>query len=200
MKTKVIIFLQSIIISGFGNFNLVSAQNSVLAIISDNKNEFYVGIDSPLTIDVGGSAGKTKTAIASETITGNNGKYIVKIAKKVKATDEVLIGGEKVLIQEFNLNISKSELEKIGNVFFGFENFPSNLNYIFEVYLFNLCIKSTQGIYKNDMKYNNISDATKAMKAVFKICKPGEKIYITNIQVKAPAGLRKIPSINITVK
>ena len=200
MKTKIKIFLLFIIISEIVTVNEGRAQNPALAIVFDEKN-FYWGIATPVATGVATDKKMKKTN--NDTVIGTNGKYIVKIAKKyVNKLVGDSVGEKKGAKNEFIVNIPKYELEKIGSVFFGFEYFSSHslgVNFEFEVYSFNLSRKS-RGEFINDMQYYNISDATKAMKALFKACKRGEKISISNIQIKTPDGLRMIPGINIKVE
>lgn len=200
MKTKNKIFLLFIIISGIVTVNVGRAQNPALAIVFDEKS-FYWGIATPVAKGV--AADKKMKKINNDTIIGTNGKYIVKIAKKyVNKLVGDSVGEKKDAKNEFIVNIPKYELEKIDNIFFGFEYFSSqslNVKVYFEVYSFNLS-RISRGEFINDMQYYNISDATKAMKVLFKSCKRGEKISISNIQIKTPDGLRLIPGINIKVE
>lgn len=194
------------------------AEKSVMAIAADKMNEFYIGIDNPVTIAVSGvAADKIIASINNGTITGSNGKYIVKVAKSENATIEISVDGKKVGKQVFlvkqipaplayignytgDVTIPKSELEKIENIVVGCKNFPLDVNLKIKLASFHLSCKSNQGIFKNDMQYNNVNEGTKAMKELFKTAKSGEKIYITDIFVTTPsARFVRIYDINITV-
>lgn len=200
------------------NTSKPESEKSVLAIASDHMNILYMGVDNPVTIAVSGIAAEKISATTDNgSISGNNGKYIIKVVKNDSAIIEVSVDGKKIGKQKFfvkrvpapvayvggysgDVNIPKFELEKIETIFPGFKDFPFDCNLKFPIKSFHLSCKSTQGFFKNDMEYGNVKDGIIAMKELFKEAKQGDKIYITDIWVKAPDGLRTLPAINITVK
>jgi gliding motility-associated protein GldM len=76
------IFMKTIILSIalLFSFQLYSQTENKVVISADKMNVLYIGIDNPISIAVSGIASdKLLISISNGTLTGSNGKYIVKV-------------------------------------------------------------------------------------------------------------------------
>ncbi len=107
--TKLIVLLFTIFIN-----NHLLAQTENLAVVSaDKMNVLYAGIDNPVSIAVQGITGDNiKVSISNGTITGSNGKYIVKVNE----------GYESII--EVSTELKSGEIKNIGSVAFRIKRIP----------------------------------------------------------------------------
>ena len=91
----------------------------------DKMNVFYIGLDNPVSISAPGfSLEKVKPSISGGTITGSNGKYVVRVTKAGKVTVTLtgeLEGGKTVTVgsSEFRCKVIPAPRVKFGAKFPG---------------------------------------------------------------------------------
>lgn len=130
--TKLIVILFAI----FYNSNLFAQTENLAVVSADKMNVLYVGIDNPVSIAVQGITGdKIKISISNGTITGNNGKYIVKVNE----------GYESII--EVSAEIKPGEIKNIGSYAFRIKRIPLP--------------SASMGIYCNNNLYLNKEDLLK---------------------------------------
>ena len=79
-----------VLLCTFFNLHGFTQTESMAVVAADKMNVLYAGIDNPVSIAVPGiPSDKIKVAITDGTITGSNGKYIVKPGRGTAATIEV---------------------------------------------------------------------------------------------------------------
>lgn len=191
------------------------AQTENSAVVSaDKMNVLYIGIDNPVSIAVPGiSSDKLKVSINNGTITGSNGKYIVKVDNIAETTIEVSaeikpgeikkVGSSAYRVKRIpnptpvignlsnnpqGLFISKAELLKNPEVTVSL-NLPFDLK--FEVVTFTLTysVDNANGKGKDLISFvANGSKFTPVMIDAINKLPKDSKIYIEDIKVKGPDG------------
>ena len=140
-------------------FETLNAQNKIVAISIDSMNVLYKGLDNPITIAIEDvSSTKISVTINNGTITGINGKYIVKPANIGNAIIDVMVDGKKNGSKQFRVKsvpdpisyigglsgsfyASKDQLAQFDKLEARIPNFPLNLS--FEVISFELTIEKS---------------------------------------------------------
>jgi gliding motility-associated protein GldM len=216
---KIVIVLFTILF----NFQLHSQTENLAVVSSDKMNVFYTGIDNPVTIALQGiTSDKIKVSINNGTITGSNGKYIVKVDTGseaiIKVTAETKPGETKkagsgifkvkripdpaACIGNYcksNLFISKEELVKNTEVSVS-SDLPFELK--FEVISFTVTFKVKTATQDYDLLEMNVTGNKFNQNAIDRINKMenGGNLYIENIKAKTPDGtVRTLSSIDITI-
>jgi gliding motility-associated protein GldM len=110
---KEIISLTVLTILTFINIKLFAQTDNIAVVSADTMNVLYIGIDNPISIAVPGiNNDKIKVSINNGTITGSNGKYIVKVDKVVETIIEV------------TAEIKPGEISKAGSRIFRVKRIP----------------------------------------------------------------------------
>jgi gliding motility-associated protein GldM len=212
---KTIAKLILIIIALGINAKLFAQNENIAVVAADKMNVLYVGIDNPISIAVPGIASdKLQVSINNGSITGSNGKYIVKIDKHREATIEVMApiaGGKfkKVGSSVFRVNrlpaplacianncspevyISKEELLRDPELRISFEN-PLGLK--MEIVSFTASVYLKEGLKTITVSGNKFNQELMDMVKKADISK---WMYLENIKIKLPEGTRILQSIAI---
>lgn len=216
MKTltkKTIVILFAILLS----LQLYSQTEKLLVVSADKMNVLYIGIDNPVSIAVQGITGdKLKVSISNGTITGSNGKYIVKpgqdpisiieVAEEIKSGEIKKIGCDTFRVKRIpspvacigkychdNIYITKDELLKNSEV-------SVLLNLPFEFKFEVISFSFTYIMENKDVAIIKISDNKFSQEIITAInnLKEGSKVYLENIKAKGPYGaVRPLSSISI---
>ena len=195
---------------------LMAQTENLVVVSADKMNVLYIGIDNPVSIAVPGIASdKIKVSINNGTISGSNGKYIIRVDKVMETIIEVsaeIKPGETQKLESSifrikripdpipcignncnsNFYISKEELLKDPQI-----NVSLNLpfDFKFEVISFSL----TYVVDKNLLTETAIGNkfTQQMIDAITKLA-DGSKVYIEDIKVKGPDGaLRMLPAVII---
>jgi len=203
------------------NFQL-SAQSEYPAVISADKLKvLYLGIDNPVSIAVPGiKSDKIKASITNASITGSNGKYIVRVNKTGEAIIDVTaeinpgeikkVGSETFIIKRIpspqlcigkyyaideNFNISKAELIK-NNTLSVFIDLPFTLRYDIISFSF-IYMENNIAITK---KINGNTFTEEIINAI-KNLKDDGIVFVEQIKIKDTEGNYKLlPSVTIKLK
>jgi hypothetical protein len=208
---KIIMNFIVLIILTFINVQLF-AQNNIAVVSADTMNILYTWIDNPVSIAVPGiPSDKIKVSINNGTITGTNGKYIVKVDSVAETIIEVsaeIRPGEisKVGSRVFRVkrtpdikhcignycndkvNLTIEELLKNPRISVSMKEFlPFDLS--FEVLSFKGVV-----ILKEESKSFSLSGNRFSQEFIdyLKLLKPPFKIYIEGIKIKIPDGTTRI--------
>lgn len=207
-----------ILIAIFCNFQLYSQTENSVVVSADKMKILYVGLDNPVSIAASGiSSDKLKVTITNGTITGSNGKYIVKpghdsisiimVATELKPGEIIKVGCDTfkvkhvpvpvVCIGNYNsnaeyLSMSKDELLKNSEINVPFDIFDLKFNVISFTFSWNESgMLHELNIIGNkfDQKIIDVINKTIA----------GDKLFIENIKVTGPGGIRTLPAIIIKI-
>jgi len=180
----------------------------------DKMNVFYIGVENPVSVSVPGFAAERVTAgISSGTITGSNGKYIVKATQPGKASVSVSAkqpdGSSKSMgAVEFRVKRVPDPVAKIGGIPGGsigvskmkvqqgiiaeLENFDFDIR--FKIIGFNMTFAAKRQDLVEARVSGPLFDAK--CKEFLNKAKPGDMIYFDEIRAQGPDGTtRKLPSI-----
>lgn len=180
----------------------------------DKMNVFYIGVDNPVSISVPGFAAEKVTAsISTGTITGSNGKYIVKVTQPGKANVTVSAkqpdGSSKSMgAVEFRVKRVPDPVAKVGGVPGGsigvskmkvqqgivaeLENFDFDIR--FKIVGFNMTFAAKRQDLVEARVTGPLFDSK--CKEFLNKAKPGDMIYFDEIRAQGPDGTtRKLPSI-----
>ena len=214
MKTKSKFLL--IIVAMFFVTPLFSQTYNKAVVAADKMNVLYIGIDNPVSVAVPGITNeKLKVTITKGSISGSNGKYIVKVDEPGETKIEMIaldnpgkfgkVGGEIFRVKRIpdptpclgnlcntRLFITKDEL--IANQQINVElNLPFELK--FEVISFNLSYKSGEEWIIESTKDNKFSPQ---MIDIINKMEAGSKLLIEDIKAKGPDDqIRTLNSISI---
>lgn len=201
------------------NYQLFAQTNNLAVISADRIKVLYIGIDNPISIAVPGiTSDKIKVSITNGIITGENGKYIVKVNKA------------KESIIDVKAEITPGEFKKVGSDTFAIRYIPDPKlclgNYCDdtffmskEEFLENPEFKAEIGL-PFDVKYDivsytftyQINDVATTIKVngkkitpeiidIIKNQKDNNKVIFEDIIAKGPdGGLRKLNSIIVTLR
>lgn len=209
---KAIIKMIVMIITISASMQLFAQTENIAVVSADKMNVFYIGIDNPVSIAVPGIANdKIKVSINNGTISGSNGKYVVKVDKVTETIIEVsaeIKPGEikkfgsstfrvkripdptPVIGKTFNNSshtfMSKEELLKNPEITVSM-NLPFDLK--FEVVSFTLTFTVDRGSEKDliSLIANGSKFTQQMIDAINKLPK-NSIIYIEDIKVKGPDG------------
>lgn len=190
------------------------------AVYLEKMNVFYIGVDNPLTISVGGvPAGDLQPSITGGTMrsSGKPGSYIVTVSSGTQATINVAakVNGATTTVGSYQYRIkrvpdpvaylgsikgdgmmTKTELNATSGVFARMENFDFDLS--FQVVSF---VMTTNAAGTNTELKANGPALTPEMKLQLKNSKTNDRVIFSQVTVKGPDGtLRKIPGVVVTVK
>jgi gliding motility-associated protein GldM len=177
-------------------------------------NVFYIGVENPVSISVPGyGSDKITASISSGSISGSNGKYIVKVTTVGKTNVTVSAKGDdgkpkSFPPKEFRIKRVPDPIAKVGNSSGGkvpaaqfkvqrgvlavLENFDFELK--FNVIGFEM----TYAAKRQDLvsKVAKGPSFTPEMLDYLQKAKPGDTFYFDDIRVQGPDGAtRKLPSI-----
>jgi gliding motility-associated protein GldM len=198
--------------------------NAAVAVSADNMNVFYAGIENPITVSAAGVAphelGVSINGCEGQLMALGNGKYTVKVKGMGKCTlnvfkktehgaeqqgtpqvfrvkripDPMLRVNSKTVIS--TADFGQPDARNISIVSIDNSNFEYNAP--FEVISFQIAFAGPRTPYGEfRCEGNKLSD--EARRAISKINK-GAKIYIEDIKIKAPDGIRPLPTVKINVK
>ena len=199
-------------------YKVAAASFSVAA---TKMNVFYIGVDNPVTISVGGSSPNDilpslSGATGSVVSAGKPGEYIVKLSAGTKCDINVSVkqkdGTKSVGKQEFRVkkvpspnasfagvvgdaSVSASELQSAGGVIPRLDDFVFDLK--FPVVSWNMSMM-VNGLFI-DAKATG-PGVTPDQKNMLAKAKKGGRVLIEEVYVMAPEGKRKIPGCQLKVK
>jgi len=172
------------------------------AVMLDKMNVFYIGVDNPVTISSGTGWDKTHVTMQGGTISGNNGKFTVKVSGGTAASITVNADG-KASTFPFRIKRIPDPVFKVGTgkprmtaIEFktqqycraDLENFDFDLKFSI--------VSAT--VYFGGANFTNVVPATISGNSLASIanliqrCGPGSSIAFENIKVQGPDGVRTI--------
>lgn len=84
--TKTLVIFLAIL----SNIPLFAQTEATAVVAADKMNVFYIGVDNPISVAVPGIASdKLRVTVNNGTITGSNGKYIVKVGNTTETVVQV---------------------------------------------------------------------------------------------------------------
>ena len=200
------------------NFQLFGQTDNIAVVSADKMNVLYIGIDNPVSIAVPGvTSDKLKVTINNGTITGSNGKYIVKVEKVIETSIEVTAEIKPGEIKKCGtcvfrikripdptpclgnfcnttLYISKDELLKDPSINISM-NLPFDLK--FEVVSFTATFKVKEDLVSKSVIGNTFNQG---LIDLVKQTEELHKMYIEDIKVKGPDGsIRNLRSMIINI-
>lgn len=220
---KIIIKRTLIAFSILCSFHLYSQKEDLAVISLDRIKIFYRGIENPITVAAQGIASdKIKVSISNGTITGSNGKYIVKVdsgkVSIVKVTADVIPGEVKIIgINTFmvklfpnpivcigkyctsNISTSKEELLKDTVISVSF-NLPFDFKVAVTSFTFTYTKPNATDVDIIEQKVAGNKFTKEIINAISKMEK-GTKIYIEDIKVLVQDGeTRSLSPIRIILE
>lgn len=173
------------------------------AVMLDKMNVFYIGVDNPVTISSGTGWDKTKVSMTGGTISGNNGKFSVRVGPGTTASITVNADGKSSSFP-FRIKRIPDPVFKIGG---GKSRMPAvefkNQQYCradLENFDFDLKynVVSAQVYFIGGAGFPNVVPATISGNSLAGIANliqragPGTSISFENIKVSGPDGERTI--------
>jgi gliding motility-associated protein GldM len=212
--TKTLLVFLSIL-----SFFTLNAQTDATAVVAADKlNVFYIGVDNPISVAVPGIASdKLRVIVNNGTITGSNGKYIVRVGNTtetvVQVAAEINPGEVKVISEskfrvkripepvacignkcEPDFLISKTELLKNPQIGVSL-NLPFELK--FEVVSFTMTMAFNKTIITEQTSGNKLSQK---MIDIINGMTEGHKFFIEEIKAVGPDGnTRLLGSLSVTL-
>jgi hypothetical protein len=197
------------------------AQSGTLAsVFLEKMNVLYIGVDNPVTIQVGGVTPANQViSISGGSLVANGkpGSYIARVTGGTKATINISVkeNGVTKTVGNYDYRIkrvpdpvayvgaikgtgkmTKAEVGTISGVFARMENFDFDLK--FNVVSFVMSV-NVNGVYVD--KISNGPGVTPEMKTLLGSVKPGNRVLFKDIKVQGPDGtLRLIAPVIIEVK
>jgi gliding motility-associated protein GldM len=198
--------------------------NAAVAVSPDNMNLFYAGIDNPVTVSAAGVAphdlvvniegcdgkltnngngkfvakvmgnGKCSVTVFKKTENGLIKQGLPQIFRVKKVPDPLIKVGAKTIIS--TADYTQADARNIRTVLVDNTNFQFNVP--FEVVSFQIALAGPSQPL-DELKCIGYKLSDEAVKAISRIRKSG-KIYIEDIVIKGPDGLRKLPTVKINVK
>jgi gliding motility-associated protein GldM len=83
------------------------------AVMLDKMNVFYIGVDNPVTISSGTGWDKTRASMTGGTLSGSNGKFVVRVTTPGRATINVNADGKNSAF-EFRVKEIPNPIFKVG--------------------------------------------------------------------------------------
>jgi gliding motility-associated protein GldM len=184
----------------------------------EKMNIFYIGVDNPVSIAVGGVPIEKVSARIEDggSIIGEKGNYIVRVkgpsGGRVKLM--IYVDSTVVSVKEFRVKrvpdprpriigienkneFTKEELLEAGGVEVYLPNFDFDLK--FTIVGFNLSAVKMDG-HAEDARSNS-AEFTSPQTNLISQMQPGKKVYIEDVMVRSPDGsIVNIGSITITIK
>ena len=198
----------------FSSSYIVAAPSATVS--ADKMNVFYIGVDNPVTISAPGvPTDKVQPSISGGSLSGGNGKYIVRVTGGSKAVINVsanLEGGSRSMgSAEFRIkplptpvayvagrnggNYSKAELLASPYVTAVLENFDFDLRYNVASYTF---------VYKNAA--GDLIDIpgsgyvfNQNIKTIIQGARRGDRFWVDNIVAVGPTGNKNLGSVSIRI-
>ena len=179
------------------------------AVMLDKMNVFYIGVDNPVTISSGTGWDKTHVTMEGGTISGNNGKFTVRVSAGTTASITVNSDGKPSTFP-FRIKRIPDPVFKVGDgkirmpaVAFKaqdfcraeLENFDFDIKYTVvnaTVYFSGANFSSVQQAVINS---NNLAP----IKALMQRCGPGSVISFDAVKVAGPDGQRTIDGKSIAL-
>ena len=191
------------------------------SVAATKMNVFYIGVDNPVTISVGGTSpndiipgltGATGSIVSA----GKPGEYIVKVKDGTKCDINVSVkqkdGAKSMGKQEFRVKhvpkpnakfagvvgdgpATTGELNTAGGVVADMPDFAFDLK--FPILSWNMSV-NINGLFVDKAAVG--PSITADQKALLQKCKKGGRILIEDVYVTAPEGKMKIPGCSIKVK
>jgi gliding motility-associated protein GldM len=172
------------------------------AVMLDKMNVFYIGVDNPVTISSGTGWDKTKVSMTGGSISGNTGKFTVKVSGGTTASITVNADGKSSTFP-FRVKRIPDPVFKIGS---GKVRMPAvefkNQQYCradlanFDFDLKFSVVSAT--VYFGGANFPNVVPATitgnslAGIASLIQRCGPGSSISFDNIKVQGPDGVRGI--------
>ncbi len=175
------------------------------AVMLDKMNVFYIGVDNPVTISSGTGWDKTRATITSGSLSGSNGKFIVKVSAVGKTTINVNADGKNSAF-DFRIKRIPDPILKVGptsggrvqSVVFKNQQFArADLeNFDFDA---RFSVVSAT-VYFSGANFPSVQSATisggnlSALSGQLQKCIPGTSVTFDNVKVQGPDGVvRSIP-------
>ena len=215
---------------GLGNYKYYKYEqgytvaNAAVAVSPDNMNLFYAGIDNPVTVSAAGVAphdlvvniegcdgkltnngngkfvakvmgnGKCSVTVFKKTEQGLVKQGLTQIFRVKKVPDPLINVGAKTIIS--TADYTQADARNIRTVLVDNTNFQFKVP--FEVVSFQIALAGPSQPL-DEIKCTGYKLNDDAVRAISRIRKTG-KIYIEDIVIKGPDGLRKLPTVRINVK
>ncbi len=180
------------------------------AISLDKMNVFYIGVDNPVSVNAAGvRTADLNVTMTAGSISGNNGKYTVRVTAPGKTNVSVTSSkGKSLANKEYRIKYIPDPEPRVGNKKAGgmpagemkaqmgvaaiLENFDFDAK--FEVLSFNVGIAAKREDFV--LIPNSGQVFSSAVKAALSKVKPGDVVYVEEIKVRGPDGMtRKLSSI-----
>ena len=174
------------------------------AVMLDKMNVFYIGVDNPVTISSGSGWDKTKVSMTGGTISGNNGRFSVRVGPGAATASIIVNADGKASSFPFRIKRIPDPVFKIGG---GKSRMPAvefkNQQYCradLENFDFDLKynVVSAQVYFIGGAGFPNVIPATISGNSLAGIANliqragPGTSISFENIKVSGPDGERTI--------
>jgi len=191
-----------------------------MAVSPTKMNVFYIGVENPVDISVGGAAPTDVQATISggggSIINKGQGHYIVKVTSGNECSVNVSVktksGSKSMGAMKFRVKrvpspnasyagvigdgkVSKGELMNAGGVIPKLEDFVFDLKFPVVSWKMSLFVNGAYADYSA-----NGASTTGEMKSLLGKMKPGQKVLIEEVRVQAPDGVRKIPGCVVKIQ
>lgn len=206
------------------NNNYVVA-NSAVAVSPDKMNVFYLGVENPITVSAAGVAPTDLvvniTGCNGSLVNNGNGKYTANVSATGTCIISVLqktIDGLKQqgTPQIFRVkkipnpplrvsgkstygNLEMKTIDARNITAIGVDNTGFDFNAPFKVISFTMYVTNSSGSNAQAFQITGNQLSSDAKKAISTI-KMNSKIYVEDIKVQAPDGIREFPLLKIVVK
>ena len=199
--------------------------NAAVSVSPDKMNVFYAGVDNPVSVSAAGVASHN-LEVKIEGCDGKlenkgNGKFIAKVSGTGNSTVTVYKRTEKGLERQgtpqvFRVKRIPDPVLKVGNrlvpnnidmsvedarnIFYvNADNSNFQFETQFKVLSFLLTVPRQRGSGYEEINVTG-NQLPPAARAIMGSIKKGSKIYVEDVVVQGPDGIRKLPMVKLTVK
>lgn len=189
----------------------------------DKMNVFYIGVPNPITVSAAGySLEDVSVDIPGATVKGGaaKGKFEVTVAKAGNVMANIMAktatGMKKVGSMEIRVKRIPDPVAKVGGQIGGgmfssifksqlgvvaaLDNFDFDARFVVTNFEFSVVPKRGEPIGPFPVRSSKFESNTQVMQAIER-CKPGDKVYIEEIQARGPDGTtRKLGTVGLTLK
>ena len=206
------------------NNNYVVA-NSAVAVSPDKMNVFYLGVENPITVSAAGVAPTDLvvniTGCNGSLVNNGNGKYTANVSATgtciisvlQKTSDGLKQQGTPQIFRVKKIpnpplrvsgkstygNLEMKTIDARNITAIGVDNTGFDFNAPFKVLSFTMYVTNSSGSNAQAFQITGNQLSSEAKKAISTI-KMNSKIYVEDIKVQAPDGIREFPLLKIVVK
>lgn len=206
------------------NNNYVVA-NSAVAVSPDKMNVFYMGVENPITVSAAGVAPTDLvvniTGCNGSLVNNGNGKYTANVSATgtciisilQKTIDGLKQQGTPQIFRVKKIpnpplrvsgkstygNLEMKTIDARNITAIGVDNTGFDFNAPFKVISFTMYVTNSSGSNAQAFQITGNQLSSDAKKAISTI-KMNSKIYVEDIKVQAPDGIREFPLLKIVVK